>query len=530
MKNILTIFLTIVVAIIIVSCNVDSETEYIVEPETECVSDSRSVRSDSEFKSKKNIAYDTETETEKDLNMANITEDNSVEIVIDPDTGLENNDFDEVSEDFSINNPDSVFVESESEKELEFESEINIEIKVTDEPDQISADTELETETEIEPEINTESVPIKYHSHKFTRNVKKEVTCFENGTALYECECGESYTEDIPATGKHIYESKIEKEPTCGTEGIKIYTCKVCGHTETEKIAKTGSHKYSLNTEKKATCSSEGEKTYVCSVCGDSYIETIPKNSHNYTEKITKEPTCSEEGIRTFTCSVCGASYTESIAKTEHNYVEVDRTVDTIGNDNEIHLKNVIIFRECSVCGAYKYDDDDLANEKAWQNEIIDVFRELYKTENKYKVFEYYCKYIENFNFPTVNKNTRYLGVPRGSIWDIIFSDNACYTYPFDIEKIRADLNGFAEYIGVHTYSTNIDSFGDIINEDNGTWKFPKCINNYCDSTTNYRSLVTKLYSDIIDYDLTSCKGPCLYIYFKPTDNYGEYWVFFIVC
>ncbi|MCF0229845.1 MAG: InlB B-repeat-containing protein, partial [Parasporobacterium sp.] len=52
------------------------------------------------------------------------------------------------------------------------------------------------------------------HEHSYTSSVEKEATCAEAGVTRYECECGDSYTEEIPATGDHSYESTDYKEPT----------------------------------------------------------------------------------------------------------------------------------------------------------------------------------------------------------------------------------------------------------------------------------------------------------------------------
>ena len=53
-------------------------------------------------------------------------------------------------------------------------------------------------------------------------------TCTEEGYIKYVCtRCGDSYTEDIPATG-HSYQSKTVS-PTCTSGGYTRHTCTRCG-------------------------------------------------------------------------------------------------------------------------------------------------------------------------------------------------------------------------------------------------------------------------------------------------------------
>ena len=78
------------------------------------------------------------------------------------------------------------------------------------------------------------------HVHDYAVEVTKEPTCTEEGEKTYTCECGDSYTEKIPAKGHH-YKEEITKEPTCTEEGEKTYTCG-CGDSYTGKIPAKGHH------------------------------------------------------------------------------------------------------------------------------------------------------------------------------------------------------------------------------------------------------------------------------------------------
>ena len=86
----------------------------------------------------------------------------------------------------------------------------------------------------------TESIaklPEEQHTHNYTGSITKEATCTEAGVRTYTCSCGDSYTENIPATG-HSYVSKVAKAATTTEEGIMTYTCSKCGHSYTQPIAK----------------------------------------------------------------------------------------------------------------------------------------------------------------------------------------------------------------------------------------------------------------------------------------------------
>mgnify|MGYP000989932795 CR=1 FL=1 len=85
----------------------------------------------------------------------------------------------------------------------------------------------------------TESIaklPEEQHTHNYTGSITKEATCTEAGVRSYTCSCGDSYTENIPATG-HSYVSKVTKAATTTEEGIMTYTCSKCGHSYTQPIA-----------------------------------------------------------------------------------------------------------------------------------------------------------------------------------------------------------------------------------------------------------------------------------------------------
>ena len=77
------------------------------------------------------------------------------------------------------------------------------------------------------PVIGGTRYAIDVHAHAYTEEVTKAATCTENGVRTYTCPCGDTYTEEIPATG-HSY---ICTE----TDDSYVYICENCGDTYTEE-------------------------------------------------------------------------------------------------------------------------------------------------------------------------------------------------------------------------------------------------------------------------------------------------------
>lgn len=178
------------------------------------------------------------------------------------------------------------------------------------------------------------------HKHNYVETITKEPTCTETGEKTYTCDCGDSYTEEIPAKGHHFEDGE----------------CTDCG----EKDSDYHKHNYVETITKEPTCTETGEKTFTCD-CGDSYTEVIPATGHHFVDGecehchekdpdyhehsyddgvVTKEPTCVEAGEKTFTCSECGHTYTEEIPATGHNYE--NHICTNCGETDPSHVHNYI--------------------------------------------------------------------------------------------------------------------------------------------------------------------------------------------
>lgn len=98
-----------------------------------------------------------------------------------------------------------------------------------------SAEAVAEVVEEIKAEEEQEEK--KEHEHSYTSEVTKEATCTETGTTTYTCECGDSYTEEIPKIEHTPSEWEITKKATPFSKGEKVQKCTSCGEVlSTEQI------------------------------------------------------------------------------------------------------------------------------------------------------------------------------------------------------------------------------------------------------------------------------------------------------
>ena len=74
------------------------------------------------------------------------------------------------------------------------------------------------------------------HEHHYEAYVT-EPTCTEPGYIYYECECGDSYTEEGEGALGHMWDDGVVTvAPSAGAEGVMTYTCMRCGETYEEAI------------------------------------------------------------------------------------------------------------------------------------------------------------------------------------------------------------------------------------------------------------------------------------------------------
>ena len=157
-------------------------------------------------------------------------------------------------------------------------------------------------------EFHDESI----HVHNYVYEITKEATCLENGIKTYTCECGDSYTEEIPAIGSHIVKFiKIIKEPTCTEEGSSRYICENCGKDFILPIQAKG-HYYDRKVLKPYDCQTGGSEQYTCERCGDSYVKDYASEGHDYSGGRYKHlPSITTNGIMRKYCRGCDSYIVE---------------------------------------------------------------------------------------------------------------------------------------------------------------------------------------------------------------------------
>ena len=83
--------------------------------------------------------------------------------------------------------------------------------------------------TEAVTEASTETT----HEHNYTETITAEATCETEGEATYTCECGDTYTEVIKATGHSFTNYVSNNDATYEADGTKTAKCDNCDATDT---------------------------------------------------------------------------------------------------------------------------------------------------------------------------------------------------------------------------------------------------------------------------------------------------------
>ena len=71
------------------------------------------------------------------------------------------------------------------------------------------------------------------HEHSYTETVTTAATCTEEGVKTYTCECGDTYTEAIPATGHSFTNYVYNEDATYDADGTETAKCDNCDETDT---------------------------------------------------------------------------------------------------------------------------------------------------------------------------------------------------------------------------------------------------------------------------------------------------------
>ena len=129
--------------------------------------------------------------------------------------------------------------------------------------------------------------------------------CLYAGIKIYSCECGESYTEEVPASGHAFGEWQVSTPSTCIKEGVEKRVCERCLAEETRSLPLAEHDFGEWTATVSPTCTEPGSKNRACSVCGHTETAEIPAVGHKYVLVEERPVTCAENGKKIFECSVC---------------------------------------------------------------------------------------------------------------------------------------------------------------------------------------------------------------------------------
>ena len=91
--------------------------------------------------------------------------------------------------------------------------------------------TETSPGTAAQP-TETDGLTEASHEHNYTEEITVEATCETDGEKKLTCECGDSYTEVIKATG-HVFNYVYNEDATYLADGTETATCENCDETDT---------------------------------------------------------------------------------------------------------------------------------------------------------------------------------------------------------------------------------------------------------------------------------------------------------
>lgn len=198
------------------------------------------------------------------------------------------------------------------------------------------------------------------HEHSYSGTVTSESTCTKKGSIKYTCDCGDSYTEEIPLKS-HNEVTDYGKAATCTetglTDGLHCSVCKKVLVAQSE-IPKTN-HEYNASYKviKDATCTEKGTIRYYC-ICGKTKDEELPLAEHEAVIDKAVAATCTKEGkTQGSHCDICNKIIIpqETVPKTEHIAVTDKAVAPTCVNSGKTEGSH------CSVCKKVLKEQETIA-------------------------------------------------------------------------------------------------------------------------------------------------------------------------
>ncbi len=210
----------------------------------------------------------------------------------------------------------------------------------------------------------TVTVVLDMIQHNFV-TTKTDATCTEEGKVVTKCDCGETITTTIPATG-HTYDNGVKTDATCEKEGKIVYTCAAAGCNVTrEVVLEKKQHNYVAGTPVAATCTSSGYTPYDCATCDSNYvIVTADAKGHTFDEFVKSTATCLTGGKMTLECD-CGETMETDVLALGHDY-KLDSTTPATCAEGETETY------KCSRCTAsYTVSVGSKTTDHDWNDWVI---------------------------------------------------------------------------------------------------------------------------------------------------------------
>lgn len=183
---------------------------------------------------------------------------------------------------------------------------------------------------------STFTVPNTALTHSYNLSSLKAY-CSQVGTSTYTCiNCGDSYNQNVPATGVHVYgEWETVRPASCGVDGLEKRTCTTCELYQ-ERPIDVPPHKYNVTND--FTCPEGGTQRFTCTLCGYSEVITIEAGSeHTFSDwRMTVASTCNTPTIEQRDCLICAVKEKRYTAPDGHIDENLDGICDVCGKTEEM--------------------------------------------------------------------------------------------------------------------------------------------------------------------------------------------------
>ena len=294
----------------------------------------------------------------------------------------------------------------------------------------------------------------------------------------YTCEeCGDSYTEVIPALG-HNYTSTVTVQPTSTSEGIRTYTCERCGESYTEIIPKLPAEETTEATTSTARRSSGGGGSGKASDKAAEKADTAKTETDNTAADNTDKTEKTDNG-------------TNKAAEVYKGFADVkglwcEKMV------NELHEKGIVNGRTATLFAP---------NENLTRAELVQLLANM----NGIDLSAYKNK---TSKFTDVNKNAWYYAA-------VVWAEENNIVYGVSADKFAPEKNISREdtaaiiyrYMGISA-DTNAKSFADSASisgyakEAVGTLSSKGIINGYPDNSFKPKNTITRAETASILYNI----------------------------